>query len=44
MPNLQIDTGVSRRVVAYTHKSEFLKPEKAHLANEKEHKYIEDKI
>jgi hypothetical protein len=43
MPNLQIDTGVSRRVVAYTHKSEFLKAERAHLANDKEHKYIEDK-
>jgi hypothetical protein len=40
MPNVRIDTGVSRRIVSYTHQSQFV--EDANKVNEKKGIYIKD--
>ena len=40
MPNINIDTGISRRIKAYYHKSEFV--DKIEDVNEEQHKYLKD--
>jgi hypothetical protein len=41
MPNIKIDTGTTRRILSYTHKSNFVDDVKD--VDESQHKYLKDK-